>query len=76
MKALNNAVAAATYCATAEALVVGRRFGLDPQTMIDIIKASTGRSFVSERSGSGGGPLDGAPGLVGREPAPWLTAIP
>ena len=48
MKALNNVVVAATYCATAEALVVGRRFGLDPGTMIDIINASTGRSFVSE----------------------------
>jgi 3-hydroxyisobutyrate dehydrogenase len=48
MKALNNYVAAATYCATAEALVVGQRFGLDAGTMIDILNASTGRSFVSE----------------------------
>jgi 3-hydroxyisobutyrate dehydrogenase len=47
MKALNNFVAAATHCATAEALVAGKKFGLDPQTMIDIINASTGRSFVS-----------------------------
>jgi 3-hydroxyisobutyrate dehydrogenase len=47
MKALNNVVAAATTCATAEALVVGKRFGLDPRTMVDIINASTGRSFVS-----------------------------
>jgi len=48
MKALNNVIGAATYCATAEALVAGQRFGLDPQTMIAIINASTGRSFVSE----------------------------
>lgn len=47
MKALNNVIAAATTCATAETLVVGKRFGLDPRTMIDIINASTGRSFVS-----------------------------
>jgi 3-hydroxyisobutyrate dehydrogenase len=47
MKALNNVIAAATTCATAEALVVGKRFGLDPKTMVDIINASTGRSFVS-----------------------------
>jgi 3-hydroxyisobutyrate dehydrogenase len=47
MKALNNVVGAATYCATAEAVVAGARFGLDPKTMIDIINASTGRSFVS-----------------------------
>ncbi|HEX3515155.1 MAG TPA: NAD(P)-dependent oxidoreductase [Trebonia sp.] len=52
MKALNNVVAAATTCVTAEALVVGRRFGLDPQTMVDVINASTGRSFVSEIFGS------------------------
>jgi 3-hydroxyisobutyrate dehydrogenase len=48
MKALNNVVGAATYCATAEAVIAGARFGLDPKTMIDIINASTGRSFVSE----------------------------
>ena len=48
MKALNNAIGAAAYCATAEALVIGQRFGLDPETMIAIINASTGRSFVSE----------------------------
>ncbi len=48
MKALNNVVGAATYCATAEAIVAGQRFGLDPKTMIDIINASTGRSFVSD----------------------------
>jgi 3-hydroxyisobutyrate dehydrogenase len=47
MKALNNVVGAAAYCATAEALVVGARFGLDPKTMIDILNASTGRSFTS-----------------------------
>lgn len=47
MKALNNFVAAATHCATAEALIAGKKFGLDPQTMIDIINASTGQSFVS-----------------------------
>jgi 3-hydroxyisobutyrate dehydrogenase len=47
MKALNNFIAAATHCATAEALVAGKRFGLDTRTMIDVINASTGRSFVS-----------------------------
>ena len=52
MKALNNVVAAATSCITAEALVIGKRFGLNPKTMVDIINASTGRSFVSEVFGS------------------------
>jgi 3-hydroxyisobutyrate dehydrogenase len=48
MKAANNYAAAATYAATAEALSMGKRFGLDPALMIEIINASTGRSFVSE----------------------------
>jgi 3-hydroxyisobutyrate dehydrogenase len=48
MKALNNVIGAATYCATAEAVLAGARFGLDPRVMIDIINASTGRSFNSE----------------------------
>jgi 3-hydroxyisobutyrate dehydrogenase len=47
MKALNNVVGAATHCATAEALVAGARFGLDPKVMIDVINASTGSSFTS-----------------------------
>ena len=48
MKALNNVIAAATTSVTAEALVTGARFGLDPATMLDVINTSTGRSFVSE----------------------------
>jgi 3-hydroxyisobutyrate dehydrogenase len=48
MKALNNVIAAATSCVIAEALAAGRRFGLDAGTMIGVINASTGRSFVSE----------------------------
>jgi 3-hydroxyisobutyrate dehydrogenase len=48
MKALNNYVAATTYLGMAEALEVGRHFGLSPQTIVGIVNASTGRSFVSE----------------------------
>src|SRR4051794_12751648 len=48
MKSLNNYIAAATFAASAEALLIGQRFGLDPATMFDIINVSTGRSFVSE----------------------------
>jgi 3-hydroxyisobutyrate dehydrogenase len=48
MKALNNVVAAAISCVTAEALAAGKKYGLDPGTMVDILNASTGRSFVSE----------------------------
>jgi 3-hydroxyisobutyrate dehydrogenase len=48
MKALNNFVAAAGYTAAAEALLIGKRFGLEPSAMIDIINASTGRNFITE----------------------------
>jgi 3-hydroxyisobutyrate dehydrogenase len=48
MKALNNFLAATSSAAGAEAIAIGRRFGLDPAIMADVINASTGRSFVSE----------------------------
>lgn len=48
MKALNNFVAASAYVATAEALAIGTRFGLEAAQIVDIINVSTGRSFNSE----------------------------
>lgn len=48
MKALNNFVAATSYAATVEALVVGRSVGLAPEVMAAVINASTGRSFSSD----------------------------
>lgn len=48
MKALNNFVAGAGFVAAAEALVVGRRFGLDPSVVVDVLNASTGRNFSTE----------------------------
>jgi 3-hydroxyisobutyrate dehydrogenase len=48
MKALNNFCAAAAYTALAEALVLGRDFGLTPSTMVEVVNNSTGRSFSSE----------------------------
>lgn len=48
MKALNNFVAAATFAACAEALLAGRRFGLDPGRMVEIMNVSTGRNFHTD----------------------------
>ncbi len=53
MKALNNFVAAAGYTAAAEALLVGARFGLDPAVVVDVLNASTGRSFNTETNFTG-----------------------
>ena len=50
MKALNNVVAATAFTVTAEALIIGQRFGLDPKVMADILNVSTGRSFHSDVS--------------------------
>jgi 3-hydroxyisobutyrate dehydrogenase len=48
MKALNNFLAGTSFAAASEALRVGRRFGLDPAVMIDVINVSTGRSFATD----------------------------
>jgi 3-hydroxyisobutyrate dehydrogenase len=48
MKALNNYIAAAGYTAVAEALLIGERFGLNQEAMVDILNASTGRNFTTE----------------------------
>src|SRR5207247_5895 len=48
MKALNNFLAATSSAAGAEALAVGRQFGLDPAVMTDVLNASTGKSFNTE----------------------------
>src|SRR5690606_14494925 len=48
MKALNNYVAAAGLAAACEALIAGRRFGLDGAAMVDIMNVSSGRNFSTE----------------------------
>jgi 3-hydroxyisobutyrate dehydrogenase len=48
MKCLNNYMAAAGYACAAEALLAGKRFGLDPTRMLEVINASTGRNFNTE----------------------------
>jgi 3-hydroxyisobutyrate dehydrogenase len=48
MKALNNVVAASAFTVTAEALIVGKRFGLDPRIMTEVLNASTGRNFHTD----------------------------
>jgi 3-hydroxyisobutyrate dehydrogenase len=48
MKCLNNILAATQFAAANEAIRVGRTFGLDPATMIDVLNVSTGRSFATD----------------------------
>lgn len=49
MKALNNYVSAAGLLAVCEALIVAERFGLDPRTLNEVLKASTGRNNTTDR---------------------------
>ncbi|HWF77470.1 MAG TPA: NAD(P)-dependent oxidoreductase [Caulobacteraceae bacterium] len=67
MKALNNLVSAAGFLASVEALLIGKRFGLDPAMMVDVLNASTGvnnstqkklRPFVLSRRFDSGFALD------------------
>jgi 3-hydroxyisobutyrate dehydrogenase len=48
MKALNNYVSAAGLVAASEAIAIGRRFGLEPARMVEILNASTGRNNSTE----------------------------
>jgi 3-hydroxyisobutyrate dehydrogenase len=47
MKCINNLITAMNFMASAEGLLIGKRAGLDPETMIDVINESTGMSWVS-----------------------------
>lgn len=49
MKALNNLVSAGGFLIAAEALVIGRRFGLDPSVMVDVLNASTGMNNSTQK---------------------------
>lgn len=48
MKALNNLLSAAGFAATIEVLQIGRRFGLEPEQMLDVLNNSTGRNNTTE----------------------------
>jgi 3-hydroxyisobutyrate dehydrogenase-like beta-hydroxyacid dehydrogenase len=48
MKTVNNLATALTVLGTAEAMLIGKAYGLSAAAMLDVINVSTGRSFVSE----------------------------
>lgn len=47
-KALNNLLAANNVLIAAEALLVGRKFGIDPATLLAVLNASSGRNQATE----------------------------
>jgi 3-hydroxyisobutyrate dehydrogenase len=49
MKALNNLVSAGGFLITAEALLMGRKFGLDPEVMIDVLNVSSGMNNSTQK---------------------------
>ncbi|MEX2642001.1 MAG: NAD(P)-dependent oxidoreductase [Acetobacterales bacterium] len=48
MKVCNNFLSAIANIATGEAMVLGTKAGLDPQVMIDVLNASSGRNSATE----------------------------
>jgi 3-hydroxyisobutyrate dehydrogenase len=48
MKSINNLITAATFLATAEGLVMGRAYGLDPSVMTDVLNVATGMSWITK----------------------------
>lgn len=49
MKALNNLVSAGGFLIGVEALLIGRKFGLDPVLMTDVLNASTGMNNSTQK---------------------------
>lgn len=45
MKTLNNYIMASSICALSDSLVTGRKFGLDPQKMVEVLNVGTGVCF-------------------------------
>ena len=50
LKTLNNMLSALNTMAAAEILLIGKRFGLDPEVMVDVINESTGMSSAMKRN--------------------------
>jgi 3-hydroxyisobutyrate dehydrogenase-like beta-hydroxyacid dehydrogenase len=48
MKCINNCITAVTLANTAEGLVAGKRYGLDPKVMVDVLNESTGGSWITQ----------------------------
>ncbi|HSH07115.1 MAG TPA: NAD(P)-dependent oxidoreductase [Burkholderiales bacterium] len=48
MKCINNLITALTFLSTAEGLVIGKRYGLDPAAMNAVLNESTGMSWVTQ----------------------------
>lgn len=48
MKAINNFVSGAGVLAAIEAVVLGRSFGLEPDTIVDILNSSSGKNNATE----------------------------
>lgn len=49
MKALNNLVSAGGFLIGIEAILMGKRFGLSPEVMVDVLNASTGMNNSTQK---------------------------
>lgn len=60
-KLANNYLLAINNIATAEAMNLGMRWGLDPKTLANVINVSTGKCWPSEINNPVSGVIEGAP---------------
>jgi 3-hydroxyisobutyrate dehydrogenase-like beta-hydroxyacid dehydrogenase len=48
MKSINNLITAMTFMVTTEGLIIGKKYGLDPNVMTEVLNEATGMSWISE----------------------------
>ena len=48
MKCINNLITSVNLLALSEGLAMGKRYGLDPEAMVDVLNVSTGMSWVAQ----------------------------
>lgn len=74
-KLANNYILAINNIATAEAMIMGLQWGLDPVVLTDLINSSTGRCWPTEVNNPVPGVIDGAPVSKGYEAGGTIGVI-
>jgi 3-hydroxyisobutyrate dehydrogenase len=72
VKICNNMLLAASMIATCEALTLGQKLGLEPQTLFDVVSKSTGQCWALTGYCPAPGPVPGSP--ANRDYQPGFTA--
>lgn len=74
-KLANNYILAVNNIATAEAMSMGRQWGIDPRVLTDLINSSTGRCWPTEVNNPVPGVIEGSPASRGYEAGGTIGVI-